>query len=77
MVISRKFWIFPLATLLLVMQGCSAFTPQPIEQVAFKDRAESSVNGGLTVTVAVPTIAEAKAIYGVALASKTDSAGVA
>jgi hypothetical protein len=70
MVISRKFWIFPLATLLLVMQGCSAFTPQPIEQVAFKDRAESSVNGGLKVTVAVPTIEEAKAIYGAALASR-------
>ena len=59
-----------MATLLLVMQGCSAFTPQPIEQVASKDRAESSVNGGLKVTVAVPTIEEAKAIYGAALASR-------
>lgn len=70
MVISRKFWIFPLATLLLVMQGCSAFTPQPVEQVAFKDRAQSSANGDLKVTVAVPTIEEAKAIFGVDLASK-------
>ena len=70
MVISRKFWIFPLATLLLVMQGCSAFTPQPVEKVVFKDRAESSVNGGLTVTVAVPTIEEAKVIYGAELALK-------
>ena len=70
MVISRKFWIFPLATLLLVMQGCLAFTPQPVEKVVFKDRAESSVNGGLTVTVAVPTIEEAKVIYGAELALK-------
>ena len=70
MVISRKFWVFPLATLLLVMQGCSAFTPQPVEKVVFKDRAESSVNGGLTVTVAVPTIEEAKVIYGAELALK-------
>jgi len=70
MVISCKFWIFPLATLLLVMQGCSAFTPQPLEKVAFKDRAESSVNGGLTVTVAVPTIEEVKVIHGVKLASR-------
>lgn len=70
MVISRKFWIFPLATLLLVMQGCSAFTPQPVEKVVFKDRAETSVNGGLTVTVAVPTIEEAKVIYGAELALK-------
>jgi hypothetical protein len=70
MVISRKFWIVPLATLLLVMQGCSAFTPQPLEKVAFKDRAKSSVNGNVTVTVAVPTIEEAKVIYGVELASR-------
>jgi hypothetical protein len=70
MVISRKFWIFLLATLLLVMQGCSAFTPQPLEKVAFKDRAKSSINGGLSVTVAVPTIEEAKVIYGVKLASR-------
>jgi LssY C-terminus len=70
MVISRKFWIFLLAALLLVMQGCSAFTPQPLEKVAFKDRAESSVNGGLTVTVAVPTIEEVKVIHGVKLASR-------
>ncbi len=70
MVIFHKFWIFSLATLLLVMQGCSAFAPQPIEKVAFKDRAESSINGGLTVTAAVPTNKEAKVIYGVELASK-------
>jgi hypothetical protein len=70
MVISRKFWICPLAALLLVIQGCSAFTPQPLEKVAFKDRAKSSVNGGVTVTVAVPTIEEATVIYGVKLASK-------
>ena len=70
MVISCKSWIFSLAILLLVMQGCSAFTPQPVEKTAFKDRAESSVNGAVTVTVAIPTIAEAKMIYGVNLTSK-------
>lgn len=69
-VIFRKFWIFLLAILLLAIQGCSAFTPQPVEKVAFKDRAKNSINGGLTVTVAVPTIEEAKMIYGVKLASR-------
>jgi hypothetical protein len=70
MVISCKSWIFSLAFLLLIMQGCSSFTPHPLEKVAFQDRAKSSTNGGLTVTVAVPTITEAKVIYGVALAAK-------
>ena len=69
-VIFRKFWIFLLAILLLVIQGCSAFTPQPVEKVAFRDRAKNSINGGLTVTVAVPTIEEAKMIHGVKLASR-------
>jgi hypothetical protein len=69
-VISCKSWIFSLAFLLLIMQGCSSFTPQPLEKVTFQDRAKSSTNGGLTVTVAVPTITEAKVIYGVALAAK-------
>jgi len=69
-VMIHKFRICLLAILLLVMQGCSAFTPQPIDKVAYKDRAEDSVIGDLTVTVAVPTIAEAKMIYGVNLTSK-------
>jgi hypothetical protein len=70
MVISCKFWIFPLATLLLVMQACATAKPPPVDPLTYKNRTESSVNGDVTVTVAVPTIAEAQGIYGVKLASK-------
>ena len=70
MVLSRKFWIVPLATLLLVMQACATAKPPPTNPLAYKSRTKSSVNEDLTVRVAVPTIAEAQAIYGVELAAK-------
>ena len=70
MVISRKFWIFPLATLLMVMQACATVKPLPVDPLAYRNRTESSVNEDVTVTVAVPTISEAQAIYSVELSSK-------
>jgi len=70
MVISRKFWIFSLATLLLVMQACATAKPPPVDPLAYKNRTESSVKEDVTVTVAVPTISEAQAIYSVELSSK-------
>jgi hypothetical protein len=70
MVISRKFWIFPLATLLMVMQACATAKPLPVDPLAYRNRTESSVNEDVTVTVAVPTISEAQAIYSVELSSK-------
>ena len=65
-----KFWIILLAVIVLVVQGCATTKPLPVDPLAFKERAESSFKDGLTVTVAVPTVAEAQAIYGVQLASK-------
>jgi len=70
MVISRKFWIVPLATLLMVMQACATAKPLPVDPLAYRNRTESSVNEDVTVTVAVPTISEAQAIYSVELSSK-------
>ena len=70
MVVSRKLWIVPLATLLLVMQACATAKPPPVDPLAYKNRTESSVNEDVTVTVAVPTISEAQAIYSVELSSK-------
>jgi hypothetical protein len=66
----RKFWIFLLAVFVLVVQACATTKPPPLDLLAYKNRAKSSVNEGMTVTVAVPTIAEAQAIYGVDLASQ-------
>jgi hypothetical protein len=65
-----NFWIFPLAVLVFFMQGCATTTPPPPDPLAYKNRTKSSVNKDVTATVAVPTIAEAKAIYGVELAAK-------
>ena len=70
MVISRKSWIFPLATLLMVMQACATAKPLPVDPLAYRNRTESSVKEDVTVTVAVPTISEAQAIYSVELSSK-------
>lgn len=65
-----KFQIFLLAVLVLVIQGCTTTQPVPIDPMAYKIRTKSSINEDVTVTVAVPTIAEAQAIYGVDLAAK-------
>ena len=54
----------------LVLQACAAHDPTPVDSLAYKDRTESSTSGDVTVTVAVPTTAEARAIYGVNLESK-------
>jgi len=65
-----KFWIFPLAVLVVFVQGCATTKPTSVDPLAYKDRTKRSINEDVTVTVAVPTIAEAQAIYGVELAAK-------
>ena len=65
-----KFWILSLAVVGLIVSGCATTTPPPVDPLAYKNRTKSSSSGDVTVTVAVPTIAEAQAIYGVELASK-------
>jgi len=57
--------------LALAVSGCAShFSPRPIAGVPFKTRAQTQVQDGLTVTVAVPTAEEVEAIYGVDLAEK-------
>ena len=65
-----KFWIFLFTALLLVVQACATTKPPPADPLAYKNRAKSSINEDVMVTVAVPTISEAQEIYGVKLASK-------
>jgi hypothetical protein len=65
-----KFWIFPLVLFVLVVQGCATTKTLPVDLLAYKNRTVSSTNEDVTVTVAVPTISEAQALYGVKLASK-------
>ena len=55
----------------LTLSGCAtSFSPRPIDEVPFKTRLQLQIQGGLTVKAAVPTLEEAKAIYGVDLAKK-------
>jgi len=65
-----KFCILPLAALAFIIQGCATTKPPSADPLAYKNRTKSSVNGDVSVTVAVPTIAEAQAIYGVKLSRK-------
>jgi len=65
-----NFWIFSLAVLVFFLQGCATTKPPPADPLAYKTRTKSSFNEGVIVTVAVPTITEAQAIYGVELAAK-------
>ena len=62
------------ATLLaLAMLGCSTFSsfePTPIDDVPFRERMKEKTQNGLTVSTAVPSREEAKAIFGVDLAKK-------
>ena len=55
---------------ILSLSACATLDQTSIKDSSYKDRAITIVRGDLTVTVAVPTLAEAKSIYGVDLASK-------
>jgi len=51
-------------------QGCATSEPGTGQHPPYQERAQTEVQGDLSVTVAVPTAEEAKAIYGVDLAEK-------
>lgn len=65
-----NFYFFSLSVLVFLLQGCATTKSTPVDPLAYKNRTESSAIGELTITVAVPTISETQAIYGVKLASK-------
>jgi hypothetical protein len=65
-----KICMLPLALIMFALQGCATTQPQAANPSSYKSRAKSLVNGDVKVTVAVPTIAEAQAIYGVKLSWK-------
>lgn len=50
--------------------GCAGFKPQPIEEIAFRERSQTEERDGLRVTVSVPDRDEARRIFGVDLAKK-------
>jgi hypothetical protein len=50
--------------------GCASFKPQPMEEISFRERAQTQRRSGLEVTVAVMTRDESRRAFGVDLASK-------
>ena len=75
----RAGWLDPsharlplLLAIALIADGCatSGWQPGTMAYRPYRERAETQVQGELSVTVALPTAAEAAAIYGVDLAQK-------
>ncbi|MEA3410610.1 MAG: LssY C-terminal domain-containing protein [Pseudomonadota bacterium] len=54
----------------LTLSGCATFEPRPLDDVPFRDRAQTQQRGELSVTVAIPTQEEATGIYGVDLSER-------
>jgi len=56
-------FIFTIPALL----GCATFNPRPVEQVPFRERAQTKTEGNVTVTAAVPSAAESRQLFGVSV----------
>lgn len=56
--------------LLMSLVGCASFNPTPIEEVGFKDRAQTQTSNGITVSVAVLSAEEANAAFDTKLYKK-------
>jgi muconolactone delta-isomerase len=65
----RSFYLGLWLALVCMAQGCAGLQPVA-DYKPYQERAETQVQGDLRVTVAVPTTAEAEAIYGADLAEK-------
>jgi hypothetical protein len=57
---------------ILIVSGCAttAYNPRPLEEVSFKDRAQTQHDGGIRVTAAVLSAAESKEVFGLNLYKK-------
>lgn len=60
--------IFTVIGCILLVCGCAAtFNPRPMEEVFFKERAETQLDGDVKVTAAVLSAEESEAVFGVNL----------
>ncbi|MFC1828128.1 LssY C-terminal domain-containing protein [Thermodesulfobacteriota bacterium] len=50
---------------LLMVSGCASYKPHPIDDVAFRERAQTKQEGNVRVTAAVPSAMESRKIFGV------------
>jgi hypothetical protein len=74
--ISKALWLLAAIPLISLIIGCATaqvsptFSPQSINEVKFRDRAQSEYDDKVRVTVAVPTAEENKALFSANLAIK-------
>ena len=47
-----------------ILWGCATFNPQPIDEVPFRERAETQTEDGVRVTAAVLSAGETEALFG-------------
>jgi len=57
-------------TAIVVVTGCRTFSPTPMDQVPFRERAETQTEKGVTVSMVVLTAEEARAVFDVKLDKK-------
>jgi len=73
---SKPLWLLAAITLMSLIIGCATaqvsptFSPRSMNEVRFRDRAQSEYDDELRVTVAVPTAEENKALFSANLALK-------
>lgn len=58
-------WIILPVIFILTVSGCATFNPRPVEEVPFRERAQTKVEGNVRVTAAVPSAKESKRLFGV------------
>ena len=51
------------ASVFLIVVGCRTFSPTPMDEVGFEQRAETQTKDGITARVAVLTAEEARAAF--------------
>jgi hypothetical protein len=62
--------LFFLTAVVLTSAACATFSPTPMDEVGFKDRAQTQSKNGITVTIAVLSAEEAKAVFDTKLDKK-------
>ena len=66
----RMKWLTLSVIYILTVCGCASFNPHPIEEVPFRERAETQYEGNVRVTTAVPSAEESIKLFGVHLYKK-------
>lgn len=61
----RIWWIILPVIFILSVSGCATFNPRPVEEVPFRERAQTQEKGNVRVTAAVPSAEESKRLFGV------------